>query len=184
MTYRFVEVKIKIRMLAFLAGATVAALILSTAMVASAASGTPYDSPTFYHTRAIDKVYIGEFSGDWARCEYVYAERYTQNVICPSGTKNSLSVSGNKGYSYSDVSAGVGFNISYRSTLASGSSIVIKPGGHGWNDVGYRYRKYTIVMQRNSCGLHGGCTGWGDSIKYTVQEYLGDTYAYFGTGAK
>ncbi len=148
-----------------------------------AATTTPAINPTWTEYRGIHKTSHGDHSGDWVHCEYVTAVKYTQTASCSKGKTVALSMSETYGYSNGEISAAVGFSVSYSTTVTAGNAVTIKPGGSGWFDVGFRYHAYSIEMQKRLCsGL--GCLPWGDSHTINVQQHLGSTFHYFGTGAK
>ena len=159
----------------------------SAAMAATAQpAGSVKPSDVIYetHYRMVSKVNKGTFSGDWVHCVYVTKAKYHQTVSCSKGKTVSESVSGSVGFSKSVISSSVGFNVSYSTTVSSSISVAIKPGGYGWYDVGFRYRKWVVGMQQRTCIVETGyCFAWSSTDHITVQQHLGNTYHYFGTGA-
>jgi hypothetical protein len=175
-----------IRKIILVLAAAVASLAAAVPAVAAThpSGNTPSDDPTHVEIRGIDKHFLGDFSGDWTHCEYVTKAHYTQTAGCSQGKTVTESVSGNVGYSKAGISAAVGFNVAYSTTVTASNSVTIKPGGSGWFDVGFRYGKYTIKMENRLCFVHGGCDAWSKPDKVTVQKHLGNTFHYFGTGAE
>ncbi len=164
--------------------AAVASFAVSAPAMAATHPSTPNDNPAFVQIRGLHKKFLGDFSGDWAHCEYVTKAKYTQAVSCSRGVTVSESVSGSVGFTDSQISGTIGFNVSYSTTVTATNSVTIKPGGSGWFDVGFRYGKYTIEMESRVCFLHGGCEPWSGPDKVTAQRHLGSTFHYFGTGAE
>jgi len=161
-----------------------AATVAMQAAPAMAATGAPARTAV-QETRGVGKTYMGTFSGDWRHCTYVTKAKYTQTANCSSGRVVSESISGHAGFSISAINAAVGFNVTYTSFVTSSNSVTIKPGGHGWYDVGFRYQRYMIGMEHRWCYVPpGNCKKWGAPHWVTVQRHLGNTYHYFGTGAK
>jgi hypothetical protein len=164
----------------------VAAAMVLTATAATAspalAANNPKLVPVYIQTRGVDKTYIRATSGDWTHCEYVTKAKYTQTAGCSKGRTVTESISGNVGYAIYQISAAVGFNVSFSHTVTSSNSVTIRPGGHGWFDVGFRYKLYKIGMERRTCALK--CTKWSKPDWVKVQQHTGDTYHYFGTGAE
>jgi hypothetical protein len=87
------------------------------------------------------------------------------------------------GYSNGEISASIGFSVSYASTVTATTGVNVAPGGSGWFDVGFRYHGYSIELQKRTCHTVGGCGAWGDSHTIVAQQHLGPTAYYFGTGA-
>jgi hypothetical protein len=171
------------KLAAALAGAVTVGLMTAGPALA-VARANPHDDPTTFQTRGIDKTFIGDFSGDWRHCNYVTKATYKQNVSCSQGETVSESVSGNVGFSDDEISGSVGFNVTFSSTVTATTGVTVNAGGSGWFDVGYRYAEYTIEMESRTCLLHGGCDPWSSPDKVTVQNHLGNTFHYFGTGAE
>ncbi|HEY7143536.1 MAG TPA: hypothetical protein VH637_04755 [Streptosporangiaceae bacterium] len=175
----------------FRAGLLAAGLLMAVATT-TAMAGPALAAPTaptavnphWYEYRGIHKTSRGIFSGDWVRCEFVSKANYTQTASCSKGKSVSTTISVTFGYTKAEISASVGFSVSYTSTVTAGNSVTIKPGGSGWFDVGFRYHGYSITMQKRICYRVGGCSAWGNSHKIIVQQHLGPTFHYFGTGAK
>jgi hypothetical protein len=141
---------------AALAGSTVPMLAGS-----AAAQARPHDVIYTTQYRAVHKVNNGDRSGDWTHCLYVTKARYTQYL-----------------------SSSVGFSVSYSQTISTSDSVQVKPGGHGWFDMGFRYDQYTVGMEVRTCIVEtGSCTRWSPPTRTVVQRHLGQTYFYFGTGA-
>jgi hypothetical protein len=138
----------------------------------------------YQETRGIDKTYEGQHSGDWQHCVYITKENYTQYPNCSVGVTVTTDVSGNAGFTYDSISAGVGFDVSYSTTITGGNGVVVKKGGSGWFDAGFRYNQYKIGMERRTCVSPGPCGSWSKPYWVTVQQHLGNTFAYFGTGAE
>ena len=163
----------------------VAGLAVPTMAAAPAMAGTKIPPTVYYKYRGVHKTFKGAFSGDWARCVYVSKAKYTQTVSCTRGKSVSETISGNAGFSASVISANVGFNVTFASTVSSSISVTIRPGGYGWYDVGFRYNRYTIGMEKRRCLAPSNvCGPWSSPHTVTVQQHIGDTYHYFGTGAK
>jgi hypothetical protein len=138
--------------------ATAAAVLAATAMTASPvlASTNAKAQPVTIQTRGVGKTYLNAASGDWTHCTYVTKAKYAQNAGCSKGKTVSESISGNAGYSVEDISAGVGFNVSFSQSVSSSNAVTVLPGGYGWYDVGFRYKRYRIGMEHRTCA--GRCT--------------------------
>jgi len=171
------------RKIAFVPAMAVAVTVIagSPALAASHAPAAP--RVVYQEIRGINKHYVGTYSGDWTRCNYVTKASYTQSVNCSEGRTVSESISGSASFSAGSVSASIGFNVSYSTTVTAGNSVTIKPGGSGWFDVGFRYQQYTIDMEKRTCVSPGPCGSWSAPQKVTVQNHQGNTFHYFGTGA-
>jgi hypothetical protein len=65
--------------------------------------------------------------------------------------------------------------------MSASNSVKVNPGGYGWFDVGFRYKRYRIGMESRSCA--NLCSKWTSPDWVTVQQHLGNTFHYFGTGA-
>jgi hypothetical protein len=167
-----------------LALAPIAAVSAVAVPAAASPLSTPHDDPTYIQTRGIHKTFLGRHYGDWRECVAVRKENYVQNVNCSQSTTVSETVSGNIGYSDGEISAVVGFSVTYTRTLTGGTTVTIKPGGHGAYDAGFYYGKYTIEMEQRLCLRHGGCEPWSSPDKVTVQHHIANTFQYFGTGAE
>jgi hypothetical protein len=165
-------------------GLLLAAAPMTAASPAMAAVSTPKVNPHWYEYRGIHKTDKGQWSGDWVRCNYVSKAKYTQTANCSQGKTVSLAISETYGFSDGEISAAVGFSVSYSSTVTAGNAVTVKPGGYGWFDVGFRYHRYTIQMEKRICYRVGGCSAWSSPKTITVQHHLGPTFHYFGTGAK
>jgi hypothetical protein len=118
--------------------------MVTAAGPALAAPTSPKINPHWYEYRGVHKTDKGQWSGDWVRCNYVSKANYTQVANCSQGKTVSLSISETYGFTDGQISAAVGFSVSYSSTVTAGNSVTIKPGGYGWFDVGFRYHRYTI----------------------------------------
>lgn len=174
----------------FRAATIIAGLLMATAATVTAAgpalatARSPRVNARWTEYRGIHKTSQGDHSGDWVRCEFVSKAKYTQTANCSKGKSVSLTISETFGYSDGEISAAVGFSVSYSSTVTAGNAVTIKPGGSGWLDVGFRYHGYSIEMQKRTCHTVPGCGAWGDSHTIVVQQHLGPTFHYFGTGAE
>jgi len=156
------------------------------AMAATAGTaGTKSIPGVYYKYRGIHKTYKGAFSGDWVRCVYVSKAKYNQTVSCTKGKTVSETISGNVGFTKAVVSANVGFNVAFSTQVSSTIAVTVKPGGFGWYDVGFRYNRYTIQMEKKRCLAPSNvCGAWSKPRTVTVQKHTGNTFHYFGTGAK
>jgi hypothetical protein len=163
---------------------TAAMVVAATAMTTSPAlaANKPELVPTSIQTRGIDKTYLNATSGDWAHCTYVTKAKYTQTAACSKGVSVTESISGNIGYDAHEISAAVGFSVTFSQSVSSSNSVTIRRGGYGWYDVGFRYKRYKIGMETRTCAIH--CTNWSKPDWVTVQQHTGNTYHYFGTGAE
>lgn len=170
------------------AALALAALLVGTAMASSPAwavsqpSATPNDNPTHPEYRGINKTFEGAYSGDWTRCNYASKEKGSQTIGCTEGKSVTETIMGNVGYNADDISQVIGFSVAYSSIVTATNNVKVKAGGYGWFDVGFRYNRYEITMQSRQCPEHGNCSAWGDSDTVTVQQHLGPTSYYFGTG--
>ena len=136
-----------------------------------------------FQYRGVSKTYVDQVSGDWVHCNYITKAKYTQTAGCTKGKTVATQVSTTYGYSDGEISAAVGFSVTYSTTVTATNSVTIKPGGAGWFSVGFRISRYTIRMENRTC-THGTCGAWSSpSSKITVQHHLGNTFHYFGTGA-
>jgi hypothetical protein len=164
---------------AVLAGSTVPLLA-----GAAAAQARPHDVIYTTQYRAVHKVNNGDKSGDWTHCLYVTKAKYTQYPSCSQGVTVTEAISGGYGFSSDIISSSVGFSVSYSQTISTSDSVQVKPGGHGWFDMGFRYDQYTVGMEVRTCIVEtGSCTRWSGPTRTVVQRHLGQTYFYFGTGA-
>jgi hypothetical protein len=161
-----------------------AATTLAAASPALAAPNVPQVNAGWTEYHGIHKTSEGDHSGDWVRCNYISKASYTQTASCSKGKSVSTTISETFGYSDGEISTAVGFSVSYSSTVTAGNSVTIKAGGSGWFDVGFRYHGYSIEMQKRTCHTVGGCSAWTDSHTIVVQQHLGPTFHYFGTGAE
>ena len=162
----------------------IAGLAVPAMAAAPAMAGTKIPPTVYYKYRGVNKTYKGAFSGDWSHCVYVTKAKYTQTVSCTRGATVTETISGNIGFSASVISANVGFNVSFASTVSSSISVTVKRGGFGWYDVGFRYNRYTIGMEKRRCLAPSNvCGPWSRPDTVTVQQHTGNTYHYFGTGA-
>jgi hypothetical protein len=158
--------------------------LVSPASASASRQASPNDVVYYTQYRGVHKTYRGTYSGDWRRCVYVSKAKYRQSVSCSRGVTVSASISGSAGYSNGVISASVGFNVSYSTTVSSSITVTVRAGGHGWYDVGFRYSRYTIGMEQRTCIRQTGhCLPWSSPQTVTVQHHLGNTYHYFGTGA-
>jgi hypothetical protein len=161
------------------------AFMATTAMGAApamAASGKP--KLAVQETRGVGKTYLGAFSGDWTHCTYVTKAKYTQTANCSQGRSVSETISAHAGFTVASISSAVGFSVNYTTTVTASNSVTIRPGGHGWYDVGFRYQRYMIGMEHRWCTVPPGtCKAWSKPHWVTVQHHTGNTFHYFGTGA-
>jgi hypothetical protein len=168
---------------ALIAGAVMGASILpATALSTASAAAAPH--AVYQETRGIDRTYHGQHSGDWAHCTYVTKANYTQYPNCSVGQTVTADISGDIGFTYDAISASVGFDVSFSTTVTAGNSVVVKAGGSGWFDVGFVYASYRVGMERRTCYTPGPCNPWSRPDWVTVQDHLGNTFYYFGTGAE
>lgn len=128
----------------------------------------------------------GDFSGDWVHCLYVTKQRSTLSYSCTKTVTISESISGNIGFPIKEISASVGFNVTYSAGVSVAGSVRVKAGGSGWLDDGFRYSRYVVGMEKRWCvqTLILSCNGWSGPHPVTVQHHLGNTFYYFGTGAE
>jgi RHS repeat-associated protein len=144
--------------------------------------GTEYD--------LLSKVYEGQHSGDWTHCLYVTAQDAEQWPSCNKSVTVTAEVDGTIGAEIpkSILSAEVGFNVSYSTSTGNSDGFQINPGGHGFIDAGFRYKLWKLTEKKRSCAQssYGAPITYGKWSKVysgSVQQILGVTYKYFGTGA-
>jgi hypothetical protein len=159
----------------------------STAMAQASTGATPHLIPTkVVQYRAAYKDFKGDFSGDWVHCEYVTKSHSTLTWICTKTVTVIETTSATFGFSDGVISSSVGFNVAYSAGVNDAVSVKVKPGGQGWIDNGFRYSRWVVGMEKRTC-IHTfilSCPPWPAAHNITVQRHLGNTFAYFGTGAE
>src|SRR5438477_12087490 len=177
------------RVIAVVSGLAIVAAGMLVSGPASAAVPSTASAPRdfVYQTqvRGVHKTDKGVFNGDWKHCLFVPKEKYVQMANCAQGATVTTTYSATFGFKVDDISAAVGFSISVSKFESSSISVKINPGGTGYYDAGFHYRRYTIGMESRTCRVAPApeCPAWSGPSTITVQQRLAPTFMYFGTGA-